>query len=252
MPHAAFDTAAALVTAGTERSLRLTQSLAEQIAARLAERILSGGYAPGQRVMEQAVASEFDVSRGPVREALRLLEKDGLVTILPRRGAQVTNLSIAEVKEIFDIRASLNGLRDRQIAEDPARSRYLPALEAEVNHLTRLARLPEHGEEYVETVFRLNQLLTQASRNARLRSILGSLAVQTRRYSQLGLLTPQRRRQSAQNWQQFLKAIRDGDGVQAERIARERVLESRDAAIRILQEHEAPGAVTERKARRAA
>src|SRR3970282_2757856 len=121
----------------------LTQSLPEQIAARLSDRIVAGTYAPGQRIMEQAVAAEFAVSRGPVREALRLLEKDGLVTILPRRGAQVTNLSIAEVKEIFDIRAALNGLRDRQIAQDPERSRILPALEAEVNRLGRLARQPE-------------------------------------------------------------------------------------------------------------
>jgi DNA-binding GntR family transcriptional regulator len=202
--------------------------------------------------MEQVVAAEFAVSRGPVREALRLLEKDGLVTILPRRGAQVTNLSIAEVKEIFDIRASLNGLRDRQIAEDPERSRILPALEAEVTRLARLARLPELGEEYVETVVRVNRLLTEASRNSRLRSILEALATQTRRYSQLGLLTPQRRRRSAQNWQQFLKAIRDGDGAQAERIARERVLESRDAAIRILEEQHAAGAAAGKKPRRAA
>ena len=61
----------------------LTQSLPEQIAARLSERIVSGTYTPGQRVMEQAVAEEFEVSRGPVREALRLLEKEGLVMILP-------------------------------------------------------------------------------------------------------------------------------------------------------------------------
>lgn len=250
MVQAVFSTGTPL--AGVERSAPLTQSLAEQIAARLAERILSGTYAPGQRIMEQAVASEFTVSRGPVREALRLLEKDGLVTILPRRGAQVTRLSIAEVKEIFDIRACLNGLRDRQLAEDPARARVLPTLEAEIDSLSRLARQADRAEEYVDTVFRLNHLLTQASRNSRLRAILGALAEQTRRYSQLGLLTPQRRRQSAQNWQRSLKAIRDGDGAEAERIARERVIESRDAAIRILQEHEDAGAVPERKARRAA
>jgi DNA-binding GntR family transcriptional regulator len=230
----------------------LTRSLAEQIAARFAERILSGAAAPGQRIMEQAVAAEFAVSRGPVREALRLLEKDGLVTILPRRGAQVTNLTIAEVKEIFDIRAALNGLRDRQIAEDPERSRVLPALEAEVARLARLAREPQRSEEYVETVFRVNRLLTQASRNLRLRSILESLATQTRRYSRLGLSTPQRRRRSAHNWQLLLKAIRDGDGVLAERMSRERVLESRDAAIRILEEHQATRPVQEKNARRAA
>jgi DNA-binding GntR family transcriptional regulator len=52
----------------------LTQSLPEQIANQLSARIVSGAYAPGQRIMEQAVAAEFEVSRGPVREALRLLE----------------------------------------------------------------------------------------------------------------------------------------------------------------------------------
>jgi len=251
MPTAAIDTTARRASLAP-RAAPLTQSLAEQIAAQLAERILSGAAAPGQRVMEQAVAAEFAVSRGPVREALRLLEKDGLVTILPRRGAQVTNLSIAEVKEIFDLRAALNGLRDRQIAEDPERAHILPALEAEVTRLARLARQPDLGEEYVETVARMNRLLNQASRNSRLRSILDSLAMQTRRYSQLGLLTPQRRRRSAQNWQQFLKAIRDGDGAQAERIARERVLESRDAAIRILQEQIEARAPQEKGTRRAA
>jgi DNA-binding GntR family transcriptional regulator len=231
----------------------LTQSLPEQIAARLSERIVSGNYAPGQRVMEQALAAEFAVSRGPVRDALRLLEKDGLVTILPRRGALVTNLSIAEVKEIFDIRATLNGLRDRLIAEDPERLRIVPLLEAEVAKLTALARNPEQGDKYVETVLRLNHMLTRAADNKRLRSILGSLALQTVRYSQLGLSTPQRRRQSVQHWQKLVKAIRDGDGAEAERVARQRVLDSRDAAIRQLQDlaagsTRAPGKNTRRAA----
>jgi DNA-binding GntR family transcriptional regulator len=78
-------------SAMVRRAAPLTQSLSEQIAAQLSERIVTGLYAPGQRIMEQAIAAEFAVSRGPVREALRLLERDGLVTILPRRGAQITN-----------------------------------------------------------------------------------------------------------------------------------------------------------------
>ncbi|HSN39541.1 MAG TPA: GntR family transcriptional regulator [Burkholderiales bacterium] len=224
----------------------LTQSLPEQIAMRLSERIVSGTYAPGQRIMEQTVAAEFAVSRGPVREALRLLEKDGLVTILPRRGAQVTSLSIAEVKEIFDIRAMLNGLRDRQIAEDPDRLQILPALEAEVAKLARFAREPGLGDDYVETVARIDQILTRASHNKRLKTIQGSLMLQTLRYRQLGLSTPQRRKQSVQNWQKLVKAIREGDGAEAERIARQRVLDSRDAAVQLLQ------GLAEKKTRRAA
>ena len=214
----------------------LTLSLAEQIAARLSERIVTGIYAPGQRIMEQAVADEFQVSRGPVREALRLLEKDGVVTILARRGALVTKLSIDEVREIFDIRAALNGLRDRAIAEDPNRAALVELLDKEVVQLARLARDAARGDEYVEAVARLNRMLGGLLRNRRLKAILDSLALQTLRYSQLGLSTPQRRRQSVQHWQKLVKAVREGDGVEAERIARQRVNDSRDAAIARLQE----------------
>ncbi|HTE15567.1 MAG TPA: GntR family transcriptional regulator [Burkholderiales bacterium] len=219
----------------------LTLSLVEQIATRLSERIVDGVYAPGQRIMEQAIADEFQVSRGPVRESLRLLEKDGLLTILARRGALVTKLSIDEVREIFDIRAMLNGLRDRAIAEDPGRARHLPLLEKAVAELTRLARLTNdsaQSDAYVEAVARLNRMLGQMLRNRRLKAILDSLALQTLRYSQLGLSTPQRRKQSVQHWQKLLKAIREGNGVEAERIARQRVIDSRDAAIARLQEAE--------------
>ncbi|OGA23097.1 MAG: hypothetical protein A3I02_02320 [Betaproteobacteria bacterium RIFCSPLOWO2_02_FULL_67_26] len=220
---------------GASPGAPLTLSLPEQIAARLSERIIAGTYAPGRRVMEQAVSAEFGVSRGPVREALRLLEKDGLVTILPRRGAQVTRLSIAEVREIFDIRAALNGLRDRQIAEDPDRGRLLPMLEDNVARLAGLARDPGEGDEYIETVFELNRLLNDATPNRRLRAILSSLALQTLRYSRLGLATVGRRQQSAGNWQRLVKAVREGDGLEAQRAAEQRVLDSRDAAIRELE-----------------
>ena len=211
-------------------------SLPEQIAAQLAGRIIAGNYAPAQRIMEQAIAAEFGVSRGPVREALRLLEKDGLVTILARRGAQVTKLSIPEVREIFDIRVALNGLRDRGIAEDPERLKLLPMLEAEVAELARLARNARHSVEYVECVFRLNRALTAASRSARLRAILDALAQQTLRYSRLGLASELRRRQSVKHWQELVKAVREGDGERAQRAAELRVRASRDEAIKKLRE----------------
>ncbi len=212
----------------------LTQSLPEQIAARMSERIVSGVYVPGQRIMEQAVAAEFEVSRGPVREALRLLEKEGLVTILARRGAQVTNPTIEEVNEIFDIRAMLNGLRDRLIAESPRRTSLLPLIEQDITRLVEAAELPGTGDDYIEIVTRLNRLLTQAAGNRRLQAILGSLAVQTLRYTRLGLSSRERRLQSVRHWQGLLQAIRSGDGDAAERIARQRVLDSRDAAVELL------------------
>ena len=216
----------------------LTRSLPEQIAARLAERILAGTYAPGERIREEALAVEFSVSRGPAREALRLLEKDGLITILARRGAMVTKLTIEEVCEIFEIRAVLNGLRDRLVAESATRDQMLPFLETEVATLAQCARSVDRGEDYVDTVLQINRLLNRATPNRRLSAYLTSLEQQTARYSRLGLSTPERRRQSVQRWQRLVKAIRSGDGAEAERIARERVLDSRDAAVRLLASRE--------------
>jgi DNA-binding GntR family transcriptional regulator len=96
------------------------------------------------------------------------------------------------------------------------------------------AELPGNGDEYIETVNRLNRLLTQAAGNRRLQSILGSLAVQTVRYTRLGLSSANRRRQSVRHWQGLLQAIREGDGDAAERIARQRVIDSRNAAVELL------------------
>ena len=241
MPAALESAERLLAASGLARaSVALTSSLPEQIATKLSERIVSGAYSPGQRIMEQSLAAEFTVSRGPIREALRMLERDGLVTILPRRGAIVTNLAIDELKEIFDIRAMLNGLRDRLIAEDPQRARVLAVLEPEVAKLTRYARDAKKGQDYVETVWTINRILTEACTSVRLKSILDSLARQTLRYSQLGLSTSERRRQSVQHWQKLVQAIRKGDGAAAERIARERVTDSRDGAIQALEGQVAP------------
>jgi len=70
-------------------------TLPDQIAEHIFTAIANGEYAPGDRIREEAVAEQLQVSRGPVREALRILEKDSVVRILPNRGAHVTQLSTA-------------------------------------------------------------------------------------------------------------------------------------------------------------
>lgn len=78
--------------------LQPTLTVPEQIAASVGERIISGALPPRARILEQELAAEFAVSRGPVRDAVRILEREGLVTILARRGAVVTDLSATEVR----------------------------------------------------------------------------------------------------------------------------------------------------------
>ncbi len=188
---------------------RQLMTLPEQIAERIFTAIASGEYAPGERVREETVAEQFNVSRGPVREALRLLEKDLVVRIVPNRGAHVTQLSIQEVGDIFEIRRDLVGALIRRL--DCSDAAFIQRLDAEVHELEVLAKGAGAGAAYLAASYRLGRLLADASGNQRLAEILGSLARQTRRYSNLGLKSPARRKESARTWRAMLKALKCGD-----------------------------------------
>lgn len=85
-------------------------SLKEVVVERLRQEIFAAQHKPGAHLVEQSLADQFGVSRGPVREALQQLEKEGLVRILPRRGAVVTEISPQEAWEIYSLRGHLEGL----------------------------------------------------------------------------------------------------------------------------------------------
>ena len=82
-------------------------SLVEAATRRLREEILSGALAPGDRLIEERIRSRYSISRAPLREAMRLLAQQGLIEHLPRRGARVTELSAADISQLFEIRAVL-------------------------------------------------------------------------------------------------------------------------------------------------
>lgn len=182
-------------------------TLPEQIAERIFAAVVSGGYAPGDRIREESLSERFEVSRGPVREALRILEKDSVVRILPNRGAYVTQLSVKEVGDIFEIRRKLVGAMVRGLG---ARQDH-ELIDAKVGELEALAKLPGAAQDYLAVSYRLGRVLAEGSGNERLAEILGSLARQTRRYSELGLATVVRRRQSACTWRAMADALKAGD-----------------------------------------
>jgi Transcriptional regulators len=88
----------------------VSASLTEKAESAIREGIILGRYAPGDRLRERGLSEEFGVSRVPVREALRNLEFQGFVTILPRRGAVVREMSAQDVDELFDLRCALEPL----------------------------------------------------------------------------------------------------------------------------------------------
>jgi DNA-binding GntR family transcriptional regulator len=210
-------------------------SLPEQIADRICTAILAGDYRPGERIQEMRLAQAFQVSRGPIREALRLLEQEGLVTVSPRRGAQVTALSIQEVEQLFDIRSALSSLA-AQFATHNISSDELAALRATVEAMTRVANKGGDAQEYTALSSQSGQILASAARNPRLFAMLQSLLRQTLRYAQLGLHSRERRRESARCWRQLVEAIEAGDAKRAGEINADAIMRSRDAAVRRLRE----------------
>ena len=213
-----------------------TLSLPEQIAERIGNAIIQGAYEPGARIQELDVAGQFQVSRGPVREALRILERDGLVQIHARRGAQVTQLNVDEVNDIFEVRVSLLGLSAR-LAAERRDSEFLARFRAGVDRLSEVFKAGD-ADTYTSAVYRNNLLLAEGSGNRFLRNMVFALAHQTLRYSRLGLSTPQRRVQSERNWRALLAAVQRGEPQAAQQAAEKLVRDSRDTAVKLLrQEH---------------
>jgi DNA-binding GntR family transcriptional regulator len=91
------------------------RGLADEVADRIREAIFNGAYAPGEQLREVELSGDMDVSRGPVREALRLLEREGLVHCAWHRGTTVTTLSAEDVAELDSLRGALEDLAVRQV-----------------------------------------------------------------------------------------------------------------------------------------
>lgn len=205
-------------------------TLPAQIAARIGQAIVDGQFKPGEKLREADLARSFGVSRASVREALRLVESEGLVTILPQRGAQVTVLSAQEVQDVFEIRANLMGLACARLAASAS-----PEVHAQLSDLLKnLKAARDDGDAYARASAALSDHCVRSAGSKRLADLILSFGRQTARYAKLSMATPERRRQSLGRWRALVAATADGDVPAAERLARQLVLETRDTALKML------------------
>ena len=214
----------------------LNQTLSDRIAAGLAKRIVEGEFLPGERLVEATIAGAIGVSHGPIRDALRLLQTMGLVTLSPFKGAQVTVLTQSELLEIYEVRALLAGLRARWMAEDPLRLERIAALELPIRRLGELCESLDQADEYVTVALEVSRVLTDQLRSRWLRDMMQSLSLQTSRYTRLALAAVERRRHSSRQWAEILDAIKSGAGDRAQSLATALSLSTRDAALNALSE----------------
>lgn len=205
----------------------LTLTLPLQIADRLASSIVEERVKPGERLKEVEIASAFNVSRATIREALRLLENRGLVSIVPQRGAYVTALSREELEEMFDIRIVLLGLASRTLA-----LRYTREAGRHIdNGLAELEAALGNAHDYARASAALTLTLVRLSGNSRLREHIESFAHPLRRYALLGFVTRARREQSLRKWKRLIRAIASKDAELAESLHRSLSSDNRDAAL---------------------
>lgn len=196
------------------------------IAAWIADRIQFGDFKPGESIRELTIADHFDVSRGPVREALRLLDRDGLVTLNGRKGATVRDLSPEEIDALFRIRAEMFAVQAGLAASvewrDPA---ILAALEDGAALLARIAAADNAPVGDYITVRRGISVMIASLSRARYMAQLSASLEREVAVLWASVLHPDRRRRSAATWAGLCKAIVNSRVGEAERLARDLVLD---------------------------
>jgi DNA-binding GntR family transcriptional regulator len=183
------------------------QPLRQVVTDALRKAILSKRLKPGERLVEEQLAADLGVSRNPVREALRVLESEGLVEISPRRGASVTNVSEEEAQEIVEVRAALEGLCARLAAR-----RCSPALKADIEKVLdrgESAAAADDSPALARIHSQVHALMARAGHNRHLNVFVQSLRDKTD-----WLYASSVSWRAQQSWREhsaILRAIADGD-----------------------------------------
>ena len=202
--------------------LRRTQSLTAIVSKELERMIVNGEIKAGQRLNEQVLATRLGVSRGPVREATRALERAGLVTVMANQGVFVRQISIAEAIEIYDVRAGVFGFACQQLAGRLA-------AEQEATLASLIAGMDEaagHGDNrsYYELNLRFHDAIMAYAGHGRAKQVYESLINETHLFRQRALGSRESMRESNGEHVAMLAAIAAGDAERARRIGEDHSL----------------------------
>lgn len=196
--------------------------LGQRVFHRIREDILSGKYEKNEELKEKTIGEELGVSRTPVREALRQLELEGLVTIIPNKGAFVVGFSAEDIQDIYEIRSVLEGFCARRAAKH-ATSEQLEELE-EIMCLSDFQMQRGHYEQLVELDTRFHQKLYEASHSRVLEHVLSDYHHYVERVRKVTLTVPKRSAESTAEHQQILEALMEKDEKKAEELANRHIM----------------------------
>ena len=217
-------------------ALLQTRSLASVVQAELERMILDGELAPGAKLTEMALAARMGVSRGPLREAFRMLEEAGLVRTEKNRGVYVRDIPIDEAVEIFDLRAAMDELVGRRLAEhaSPAQVRELRALVDAMERVARAEAGAEGAREYHRLNLQFHDRLVEMAGNRKLSAIYRKLIKELSLFRRLNLEGPEGNwlmPVSAGEHRAIVRAIAAGDAAAAGRAMFDHVMESKERTV---------------------
>lgn len=215
------------------RSLRRV-SLHHEIALRLRDMIQDGELPPGSRVPELELCDSFEISRTPLREALKVLVSEGLVVHVPNRGFRVTTVEPEEIGAVFEVMGSLEELAGRLVCER--------ASDTAIQKLERLhAKMTRYHHEGKRTLyFRLNQEIHQSivdnTGNAVLAATYASLGTRIARARSLANYSQLRWDESWQEHEHFMAALRQRDGDRIGHLLRQHSAKTAEVVLKALRE----------------
>lgn len=208
--------------------------LREMVFESLREAIIQGRLKPGERLMEIQLADEMGVSRTPIREAIRKLELEGFVVMVPRKGAFVAGISVKDIVDVFEIRASLEalaaGLAAERITPDE-----LEELERSLVVISEVSS-KEDINAIVETDTNFHELIYKASRNERLSQMIVHLKEQIQRFRTTSLSQPGRSKNALEEHRKIVEAISDRNAELAQSLAREHIENAEQSMLNALRE----------------
>lgn len=210
-------------------SVERPTSLRDQVVANLRQAIVTRMFAPGERLVERRMCEMLGVSRTLVREALRQLEAEGWVRILPFRGPVVATMTPDEVRELYEVRAALEGMAALRAAER--------ATDDELEQLSQVVRAikaaQRRGDQVAhrEQVHNFYDLMRAFSRNTILRKQLDAMSTRMAWLRSLTLASPERATVAVREEMLLLAALKARDAEGARRLCEKHMRATGEAAV---------------------
>ena len=217
---------------------KLAAPLRQQVESAVRQAIVDGRFLPGQRITERELTDSLGVSRTLVREALRQLESEGLISVIPNRGAVVRELSAGEIEDLYAIRAVLEGLAARSFA-GKADAESLRRL-GEAQAAAVAAYNSNDAELALQAKNRFYEILVAGAGSSSLSAMLATLHSRIRQWRTIGMTHPQRSPQRSKEAVDGLKAIwaaiKSRDAAAAEAATRDEARRGAAELLRLLSE----------------